>query len=81
VLVQHEGISEAVVIGVPDEKWGEVGKAFVVKKAEVGADEVIGFCKEKLAKFKVPKYVVFVEELPKNDTGKIDRKSLKNQLS
>ncbi len=79
ILVQHECISEAAVIGVRDEKWGEVGQAFVVKKAEVTAEEVIGFCKEQLAKFKVPKYVVFVEELPKNDTGKIDRKKLKTE--
>ncbi len=77
VLVQHECISEAAVIGVPDDKWGEVGQAFVVKKAEVAEGEVIGFCKAHLAKFKVPKYVVFVEALPKNETGKIDRKRLK----
>lgn len=79
VLVEHKCISEAVVIGVPDDKWGEVGQAFIVKKATINEEEVIEFCKERLAKFKVPKYVSFIKELPKNDTGKIDRKSLKKQ--
>lgn len=78
VLVAHDCVSEAAVIGVPDDKWGEVGKAFIVKKEAVTEEELFQSCKEKLAKFKVPKSFVFIECLPKNDTGKIDRKQLKS---
>ena len=79
VLVAHNAVSEAAVIGLPDEKWGEVGKAFIVKKESVNLEvgEILDFCKLKLAKFKVPKYVIFINELPKNDTGKINRLALK----
>ena len=79
VLVAHSAVSEAVVIGVADAKWGETGKAFVVKSQtiEVTERELQDFCLSKLAKFKVPKTVVFLDELPKNDTGKINRKILK----
>jgi len=75
----HPGVSEAAVIGVADEKWGEVGRAFVVKKAGATLDEaaLLDFCREKLAKFKVPKSVVFLDALPKNDSGKINRLALK----
>lgn len=77
VLVSHPNINEAVVIGVPDDKWGEVGKAFVVKKGSLSETEIIDYCRGQLAKFKVPKSVVFLDELPKNDTGKMDRQGLK----
>lgn len=76
VLLQHGGVSEAAVIGIAHERWGEVGKAFVVKKGDLSENALIEHCKAHLAKFKVPKVVVFVEELPKNDAGKIDRKAL-----
>jgi len=66
------------VIGVPDEKWGEVGKAFIVLNDENSLDEnaVLDFCKGNLAKYKIPKYVQFLEVLPKTDAGKIDKKKL-----
>jgi len=78
VLQSHDGISEAAVIGVPDERWGETGKAFVVPAPdhELSEEDLHAFCREKLAGFKRPKYFVFLEELPKNDTGKVDRKGL-----
>jgi fatty-acyl-CoA synthase len=78
VLIQHEDVAEVCVIGVPHEKWGEVGRAFVVRKS-AGLDEetLLAFCQGKLAKFKIPKSVVFLEELPKNDAGKINRIALK----
>ncbi len=78
VIVSHPQLSEAAVIGVPDDRWGEAGKAFVVRKptAQLSEQEVIDFCKSKLAKFKVPKHIAFLEALPKNDTGKIDKKAL-----
>ena len=80
VLVQHPCIAEAVVVGVPDVEWGEVGKAFVVLREGVTltAGEVQAFCREKLAKYKIPKHVEFVRELPKNDTGKINRRALQS---
>ncbi|MEL7221887.1 MAG: hypothetical protein AAGJ93_11250 [Bacteroidota bacterium] len=81
VLAQHPGIEEAAVVGVPDQNWGEVGQAFIVLKKEQSADteRLKAFCQQKLAKFKVPKYFRFLPELPKNDTGKIDRKALENE--
>jgi acyl-CoA synthetase (AMP-forming)/AMP-acid ligase II len=79
VLVQHPGVSEAAVIGVPDERMGEVGKAFVVPRsgAVVDADELVAWCKERLANYKVPRYVEVVEALPKNATGKVTKNVLR----
>ncbi|HUR15109.1 MAG TPA: FadD3 family acyl-CoA ligase [Mycobacteriales bacterium] len=79
VLVQHPGVSEAAVIGVPDERMGEVGKAFVVARAasEVDPDELVAWCRERLANYKVPRYVDVVEALPKNATGKVTKNVLR----
>lgn len=79
VLRQLADIQECAVIGVKDEKWGEVGKAFIVKPAEslISDEEIRNFCISKLAKYKVPKYITFIAALPKTDSGKIDRKLLK----
>ena len=78
VLIQHEAISEVVVVGVPHEKWGEVGKAFVVLKEgqAIDLDEVKSFCLQRLSKFKIPKHLEILTELPKNASGKIDRKAM-----
>ena len=78
VLLTHPAVSEAAVIGIPDDRWGETGKAFIVLKPylETTESDLIQFCTENLAKFKVPKQVVFLEELPKNETGKINRQGL-----
>lgn len=80
VLLRHPAVSEAVVTGVPDEKWGETGRAFVVLRPEEKADEpeLIAFCRQHLARFKVPRSVVFLPALPKNDAGKINRLALKS---
>lgn len=66
VLVQHPAVAEACVVGAPDEKWGEVGRTFVVLKAgqKTDTENIQSFCREHLAKFKVPKYVEFTPELP-----------------
>jgi fatty-acyl-CoA synthase len=79
VLVSHPAVSEAAVIGVPDERWGEVGRAFVVLRPAANAleAELLAYCGERLARFKIPKSVVFLEALPKNDAGKINRLGLK----
>jgi len=79
VLVELSEINEAAVIGVDDEKWGEVGKAFLVAYDELDLEKVRTHCINKLAKFKVPKYFEIIDTLPKNDSGKIDRKALKSR--
>lgn len=79
VLYQHPSIVEAAVVGVPDEQYGEMVKAFVVRKEEsLSGEDVIHFCQDKLAKYKVPRQVDFLAELPKNSTGKIMRRALRS---
>ncbi len=80
VLLTHPDVAEAAIIGVADDKWGEVGQAFVVPKPgySPSSGDLEQFCRERLAKFKVPKYFKLVEALPKNDTGKINRVALKS---
>jgi len=74
-LYEHPAVSETAVVAEPDEKWGEMPKAFVVLRAEanVTEQEIIEFCRQKLAHFKVPKSVEFLPELPKTATGKIQK--------
>lgn len=83
VMHAHPAVSEAALIGVPSEKWGEVGKAVVVVKPgqSVDGDALIAFMQERLARYKVPKSVAFVDELPKTGPGKIDKKLLVEQYS
>lgn len=81
-LQTHSAIHEVAVIGVQDDRWGEVGKAIVVGKSNtLSQDDIIDFCAGKLAKFKIPKHVQFVSEIPKTESGKIDRKSLHSLFS
>jgi fatty-acyl-CoA synthase len=75
-LSSHPKIREVAVIGVRDEKWGEVGKAFIAAASDLSADEVIQFCQGNLAKFKIPKHFAFLPELPKGDSGKILKRLL-----
>jgi fatty-acyl-CoA synthase len=79
VIQNHPAVFENVVIGVPDEKWGEVGKALVVLNPgnTVTEEEIITHVKSNLAHFKAPKSVEFREELPKGGTGKILKSELK----
>lgn len=80
VIAQHPKVLEVAVIGVADEKSGEVPKAFVVKKdATLTADEVLSFAKEQLTGYKRPRYVEFLDELPKSNVGKILRKELRDK--
>ena len=74
VIMEHPGVLEVCVVAVPDERWGEVPKAFVTRKPgeEVAGEEIIEFCKERIARFKAPKYVEF-GDLPKTATGKVQK--------
>ena len=78
VLFEHEDVAEAVAIGVADEYRGETVKAFVVKKpgSEATEEEILAFCKERLAPYKTPKSLEFREELPKSTVGKLLRRVL-----
>jgi fatty-acyl-CoA synthase len=78
IIYQQPDVEEVAVIGVPDEKWGEVPKAFIVPKpgANPSVQDIISFCREHLARFKVPKHIEF-GELPKTATGKIRKYELR----
>ncbi len=79
-VVKHPAVLECAIVAMPDDKWGEVPKAFVSLKpgAEADAAEIIGFCRERLAHFKCPKAVEF-GELPKTSTGKIQKFRLREK--
>ena len=76
VLHEHPSVKDAAVVGVPDPTWGEVGAAFVVADGELDEDALLEFARTRLARFKVPKTVHFVDELPRNSMGKIQKSEL-----
>ncbi len=81
VIARIDGVTESAVVGVPDERLGEIGKAYVVRGGDrPTAEEVIASCKERLANFKVPRSVEFVAALPRNLSGKVLKNELKNGL-
>lgn len=83
VLYQHPAVREAAVIGIPDEYRGETVKAFVALKSDyegrVRAEELIAFCKERMANYKYPRFIEFLQELPKTTTGKFLRRELRDK--
>lgn len=78
-LATHPSVKAVAVVGVPDARWGEVGKAFVVLKesAAATADEIVDFARTGLAKYKVPKHVAFLDALPTSDSGKVLKRALR----
>jgi acyl-CoA synthetase (AMP-forming)/AMP-acid ligase II len=75
-MLEHPAVAQAAVVGVPDERLGQVGKAFVVLKAPVSEAELMSWCRDRMAGFKAPRSVQFLGELPLNATGKV----MKDQL-
>lgn len=80
-LYLHPAVLECAVVGVPDEKWGEAVQAIVVLKpaSEATEEELTSFCKEQIARYKAPKFIVFTPALPKTGSGKIEKKKLRDQ--
>ena len=79
LLLEHAAVYQVAVVGAPDEKLGEVAVAYVQRApgAAIDADEVIAYCRSKVASFKVPRHVVFVDALPMTETGKIRKAELR----
>jgi acyl-CoA synthetase (AMP-forming)/AMP-acid ligase II len=82
VLMSHPAIQDAAVIGVSDEQWGEVPLAVLVStgQQELTAEDLVAFCRDKLAGYKIPRQLAYVEALPRNPTGKILKKDLREQF-
>jgi long-chain acyl-CoA synthetase len=82
VLFTHSAIKECAVVGLPDDLKGEIPAVFVVLRdgASLTADELEGFCRQKLAAYKVPRRIEFVASLPKNATGKILKRALRDDV-
>jgi acyl-CoA synthetase (AMP-forming)/AMP-acid ligase II len=75
-LLEHPAVAQVAVVGIPDQRLGQVGKAFVVPKTPVSEGDLIAWCQRRMAGFKAPRYVEFRDELPVNATGKV----MKDQL-
>ncbi|HEY1740670.1 MAG TPA: fatty acid--CoA ligase family protein, partial [Acidimicrobiia bacterium] len=84
LLARHPAIAQAAVIGVPDNRLGEVGHAFVILRAgatPVTSDEIIAWCRDEMANYKVPRSVDIVTELPLNASGKVLKYALREQAA
>jgi acyl-CoA synthetase (AMP-forming)/AMP-acid ligase II len=79
--MQMPGVAQASVIGVPDERMGELGKAFIIRRpgAELSADQVITWSREHMANFKVPRFVEFVDTYPMTASGKVLKTELRKR--
>jgi fatty-acyl-CoA synthase len=77
VLVEHPEIAEAAVVGVADSRWGEAGCAYLVTRTEIAADAVLEHCRGRLARYKLPKHVRFVAQLPRTGSGKVRKDELR----
>jgi acyl-CoA synthetase (AMP-forming)/AMP-acid ligase II len=83
VLYEHPSVLEVAVVGRADDRWGEVPVAYVVRRPGGTAtpEELVEHCRAQLAKFKVPKQVVLIDALPRNPSGKILKRELRDQTS
>jgi acyl-CoA synthetase (AMP-forming)/AMP-acid ligase II len=79
VLHEHPAVEDAAVVGVPHDRWGECGVAFVVAD-HAAEDDLIAWCRARLAPFKVPTSVRFVAEIPRNSLGKIQKQRLAAEM-
>lgn len=81
-LFAHPDVYEAVVIPVPDAKWGEVPKALVVLKpgSQTREDDILEFCRSRLSHYKCPRSVEFLESLPKSGSGKVLKRELRQKF-
>src|SRR5262249_30150354 len=75
-LLEHPAVAQVAVVGIPDQRFGQVGKVFVVPKTPIFEGDLIAWCQRRMAGFKAPRYVEFRDELLVNATGKV----LKDQL-
>ena len=81
VLHEHPAVTEAAVVGTPDDRWGEVCLAFVALRSEATEEELLEFCRERLARYKVPKGVRVVDALPRNAMNKVAKADLLDKVS
>ena len=83
VINEHPAVSEVAVVGLPDAEWGQIAAAFVVAKRGVALDdeEILDFCRKRLARHKVPDRVAIVAELPRNSTGKVMKSELRRRYA
>jgi fatty-acyl-CoA synthase len=81
LLHRHDAVADAAVVGVDDDEWGQRLRAVVVKQKgkQLSEDQVKSYVKERLARYKVPREVVFMDELPRNATGKVLKRELRDQ--
>ena len=80
-LLRHPAVRQAAVIGIPDQRLGEVGMAFVVVSGDVSGEDIIGWSRNEMANYKVPRVVEIVDDLPLNATGKVMKETLREQAS
>jgi acyl-CoA synthetase (AMP-forming)/AMP-acid ligase II len=77
VLMSHPDVKEVAVIGIPDDKWGELVTGIVVAEQDVTAEDLVAHCRKSLAGYKCPKRIDFVDELPRTATGKLQKFKLR----
>lgn len=82
ISLSHDAINEVAVVGVPDDKWGEMVVAYISFKGErLTEEELAKYCEQKLARYKIPKKFIEVDELPKTHVGKINKNALVEMYS